>query len=166
VVVSRNTTLCSGEARVHIRNPKDFWSGLLFLMIGAWAMLLAHRYQFGSTFKMGPGYFPTVLGGMLALVGLAAMVRSLVRPGTSIEALSLRNLALILGATLLFGVLIRGAGLIVAVVAIVVVGDYASVRFRWKPTAMLAAGLAAFSALVFVQALGLPIRLVGPWLGG
>lgn len=158
--------LCCGEARVHIRNPKDFWSGLLFLATGSAAVLLARNYEFGSTFKMGPGYFPTVLGGMLALVGLAAMVRSLVRPGTPIEAMSLRGLLLVLGATLLFGVLIRGAGLLVAVVVIVVVGAYASMRFRWWTTALLATGLALFSALVFVQGLGLPIRLIGPWLGG
>ena len=86
-----------------IRNPRDFWSGVLFLLLGGAAVLLASRYPFGSTFKMGPGYFPTVLGALLALVGLVGMMRSTVRTGPALEAFHWRKLLIILGGVLLFG---------------------------------------------------------------
>jgi lysylphosphatidylglycerol synthetase-like protein (DUF2156 family) len=148
-----------------IRNPKDFWSGVIFLATGAAAVVLAREYPLGSTFKMGPGYFPTVLGALLALVGLATSLRGLWRPGTEVGRFAVRELALVLIATVLFGVLLRGAGLLAAVVILVVVSAYASQRFRWGASATLAAGMAAFCWLVFVKALGLPIPILGPWLG-
>lgn len=151
---------------MNIRNPKDFWSGLLFLVVGGAAVLLAQKYPLGSAFKMGPGYFPTVLGALLMLVGIAAMVRSLSRGGTRIEAFHWRLVMFVLGATILFGVLVRGAGLAVAVPAVVLTSAAASVHFKWHVAVMLAAGLAVLSVLLFVKGLGLPIPVVGPWLGG
>lgn len=152
--------------RVRIRDPKDFWSGLMFVVVGGGAALLARNYPIGSTLKMGPGYFPTVLGGLLALVGLAAMARSLIRPGEALEAFHWRALLMVLGATVLFGVLLRGAGLFVAVAALVLISSAASVRFRWRTVLLLALGSVVFSVLLFVKGLGLPIPLLGPWLGG
>uniref|UniRef100_UPI002FDE9823 tripartite tricarboxylate transporter TctB family protein n=1 Tax=Pelomicrobium sp. TaxID=2815319 RepID=UPI002FDE9823 len=67
---------------------------------------------------------------------------------------------------LLFGALVRGAGLVPATAVLVLVSAYASVYFRWFPSLALAAGLTLFCALVFVYALGLPLPLLGPWLGG
>ena len=149
-----------------IRNPKDFWSGLLFLGVGGAVVLLARDYQLGSALKMGPGYFPTALGSLLALVGLLAVLRSFIRPGTAIEPFHWRLLLMVLGATLLFGVLVRNAGLIVAVAVLVLLAATASVYFRWYTAIALATGLIIFSVVVFVKALGLPIPLIGPWFGG
>ena len=148
-----------------IRNPKDFWSGILFLGIGSTAILLAQKYPLGTALKMGPGYFPTALGGLLALVGLIAIARSFIRPGTALEPFHWRLVLMVTGATVLFGVLLRGAGLAVAVLVLVLVTAAASVYFRWRTALILAAGLAVFTALLFVKALGLPIPLFGPWLG-
>jgi hypothetical protein len=148
-----------------IRNPKDFWTGTIFMVIGGAAVMLGRDYPFGTTFKMGPGYFPTVLGALLALVGLITVLRSLLRPGTAVGALAYREIFLVLTATLLFGVLLRGAGLIVAVLLLVMVSAYASRYFRWGTAVALAAGMAAFCVLVFVKALGLPIPMLGPWFG-
>ena len=72
---------------------------------------------------------------------------------------------MVTGATVLFGVLLRGAGLAVAVPVLVLVTAAASVYFRWRTAFILAAGLAVFTALLFVKALGLPIPVFGPWLG-
>ena len=152
--------------RVPIRHPKDFWSGLLFLGVGTAVVLLARNYQLGTGLKMGPGYFPTVLGALLALVGLVAVARSLIRPGTAIEPFHWKLLVVILGATLLFGVLIRNAGLIAAVTVLVLTSATASVYFRWHTAIALTAALVLFSVVVFVKALGLPMPLIGPWLGG
>lgn len=149
-----------------IRNPKDFWSGLLFLAIGSAAVLLARNYQLGSALKMGPGYFPTALGGLLALVGLVAIVRSFLRPGTSVDQFHWRPMLIVLGATLLFGVLVRNAGLIAAVAVLVLMGASASVYFKWRAAIALTVGLVIFSVVIFVKALGLPMPLIGPWLGG
>jgi hypothetical protein len=72
---------------------------------------------------------------------------------------------LVLTATVLFGLLLRGAGLIVAVVILVLMGAYASRYFRWATAVALSTGMAAFCVLVFVKALGLPIPMLGPWFG-
>jgi putative tricarboxylic transport membrane protein len=151
---------------VTIRNPKDFWSGLLFLAVGGAAVLLAQKYPLGTAFKMGPGYFPTALGALLALVGLLAVVRSFIRPGTALEPFHWRLLLIVTGSTVLFGLLVRGAGSSVAVPVMVLATAAASVYFRWRTALILAAGLTVLSALLFVKGLGLPIPLIGPWFGG
>ena len=92
-----------------IRNPKDFWSGLLFLGVGGAVVLLARNYQLGTALRMGPGYFPTALGSLLAVVGVVAVARSFIRPGMAIEPFPWRLLLIVLGATLLCGVLVRNA---------------------------------------------------------
>jgi len=148
-----------------IPNPKDFWTGVIFMVVGGAAVVLARDYPFGTTFKMGPGYFPTVLGALLALVGLITVLRGLLRSGTEVGAMAYREMFLVLMATLLFGLLLRGAGLIVAVVLLVVVAAYASRFFRWKSAVTLGVGMAAFCVVVFIKALGLPIPMLGPWLG-
>jgi putative tricarboxylic transport membrane protein len=149
-----------------IRNPKDFWSGVLFLAIGAAAVVLARAYPMGSALKMGPAYFPTVLGALLALIGVITIARGLLRPGEAIGRLAWREIMLTLVSTVLFGVLVRGAGLLAAIGVLVLVSAYASIKFRWLHALGLAAAAGAFCALLFVKALGLPIRIIGPWLGG
>lgn len=148
-----------------IRNPKDFWTGVIFLAIGGAAVVLARDYPFGTTFKMGPGYFPAVLGTLLAIVGLIAALRGLMRTGTAVGVFAYREIALVLVATLLFGLLLRGAGLIVAVLVLVMVGAYASRFFRWGTAVALGAGMAAFCVVVFIKALGMTVPMLGPWFG-
>lgn len=146
-----------------IRNPKDFWAGLIYLAVGLAALLIARDYEMGSALRMGPAYFPTVLGGLLALIGAAAVGRALLVPGEAIGRLALKGTALVCGATILFAVLVRGAGLVVAIAVLVLVSSIASIRFRWGSAALLAVGLAVFCVLVFVQGLGVPLPVVGSW---
>ncbi|RJG03727.1 tripartite tricarboxylate transporter TctB family protein [Noviherbaspirillum sedimenti] len=148
-----------------IRHPKDFWTGVIFLALGLAAMIIGRDYPMGTAGRMGPAYFPTVLGGLLALVGAAAVGRSFFRSGEAVEKFAVKQLLLILAAVLLFGFLIRGAGLVVAVMTTVAVSAFAYQRFRPVPVLLLAGGLVAFSVLVFVKLLGLPIAIVGPWFG-
>jgi hypothetical protein len=150
---------------LHIRNPKDFWTGAIFMATGGAAVVLGRDYPFGTAFKMGPGYFPTVLGALLTIVGLFTVLRGLLRPGTAVGALAYRELFLVLTATVLFGALLRNAGLIVAVTLLVLGSAYASRYFRWGTAVALGAGMAAFCVLVFVKALGMPIPVLGPWFG-
>lgn len=119
----------------------------------------------GTAGRMGPAYFPTVLGGLLTLIGAIAVVRSLLRPGEAVSKFYIKELVIILSAVLLFGFLMRGAGLVPAVLVIIMLSAYASPKFRLGQAALLAGGLAIFAVVVFVKLLGLPMPIFGPWFG-
>lgn len=149
-----------------IRAPKDFWSGLLFLAFGIAAFVVARNYPMGTATRMGPSYFPTVLGALLALIGLVVLVRSFVVRGEPIAGFAWRPLAYVTVSTVLFGVLVRSGGLVLSLVILVLLSAWASRNFTWRAAVALAVGLTVFSALVFVKALGLPMSILGVWLGG
>jgi hypothetical protein len=148
-----------------IRHPKDFWTGIIFLTIGMAAIIIGLDYQMGSAGRMGPAYFPSVLGGLLTLIGAIGVIRSLLRPGEPIGKFHIREILLVLVAVLLFGLLMRNAGLVPAVLVLVLMSAYASPKFTWGPSLLLAIGLAVFAVVVFVKLLGLPMPILGPWLG-
>ena len=150
-----------------IRNPKDFWTGVIYSVLGASAVFLAWEYGMGSATRMGPGYFPSVLGGLLVVFGAVAIVRSFLVPGTPIGGFAWKAIILVIGGTLLFGFLIRTAGLPIAMVVLVLLSAAASAKFafEWRATAGLVA-LVVFCALVFVKGLGVPMPLLGSWFGG
>jgi putative tricarboxylic transport membrane protein len=150
-----------------IKNPKDFWTGVLYVAFGGAAFWIARDYGMGTASRMGPGYFPTVLSALLMVFGIIAIVRSLLVPGEAIGKLAYKSAALILAATVLFGFLLPRAGLIVALLVLVLVSASASEKFSfdWKAVGGLIA-LIAFCALVFVKGLGVPMPLFGSWFGG
>lgn len=147
-----------------IKHPKDFWTGIIFLAFGLAAVFIGRDYEMGSAGRMGPAYFPTVLGGLLAVVGGMAVFRSFKRKGAAIEKFHLKNLFIVLAAVLLFGLLMRGAGLGPAAFVLVLLSAYASPQFKWPEALLLALGLTGFAVLVFVKLLGLPLQVFGPWL--
>jgi hypothetical protein len=151
---------------IAVPNPRDFWSGVIFGGTGLAAVVLGRDYSMGTATKMGPGYFPTVLGVLLALIGLVIVVRAFLTRGEPIRGIAIRALVLVLGATIVFGLLLRGAGMVIALVVLVLVSAAASRLVLWRPAVVLAVGLAAFSTLVFAKLLGLPIPVVGRWFGG
>jgi hypothetical protein len=141
-----------------IRN-RDFWAGLMLIAVGAAAMWLARSYQFGTLLRMGPGYFPTVLGAVLILFGVYLSVKSLrtrdkIEGGWSIRALVVLPLSLVL-----FGLLVDRAGFVPALAVLIFAAAAASPAFRFGEVALLALGLTAASAAVFVWGLGLPYPL-------
>jgi hypothetical protein len=107
-----------------------------------------------------------LLSGMLTLAGIAITVRSFVIEGDPVKQFTLKGLLFVVGASILFGVFIRELGLAVSVFAVVLISAAASVHFRIATALALAVGLSLFCILLFVTALGLPIPLLGPWLGG
>lgn len=150
-----------------MRNPRDFWAGLLYLALGLGVVVWGRQYAMGSSARMGPGYFPTVLGAVLALLGAVSVGRSLVRTGEPIVAWAWRPAALVLGGTVVFGLLLDVAGLLIALPAMIVTGAMASRHTRLDGVSVLALiGIVVFCALVFVTGLGLPMPLVGSWLRG
>lgn len=148
-----------------IRNPKDFWSGAIFIGFGLMAVLIGRDYSMGTAGRMGPGYFPTILGSLLAIVGAIAIIRSLLKYGEAISRINPQGLALVLGATVLFGILIRGVGLPAAIIVMVMVSGFASIKFKARPFLIVAIGMALFCSLVFVKGLGLPMPIIGSWIG-
>ncbi|WP_137173962.1 tripartite tricarboxylate transporter TctB family protein [Massilia sp. HP4] len=149
-----------------IRHPKDFWSGIVFLFFGLSAIVIGQDYEMGTAGRMGPAYFPSVLGGLLALVGAASLIRSFFRQGEPIGRLYWRELALVLAAVLLFGFLVRDAGLIPATLVLIMISSYAGQKFNLAKSIALAIGAALFAVGLFVKLLGLPMPMFGPWFGG
>jgi hypothetical protein len=114
---------------------------------------------------MGPAYFPTILGGLLAIIGLIAIVRSIFSTGDALEKFAYKEIALVMVSVMIFGGIVRGAGLVPAVILLVMISAFASTKFRLLPSVFLAVGMAVFSVAVFIKALGLPIPMIGPWFG-
>jgi putative tricarboxylic transport membrane protein len=144
---------------MNIRAPKDFWSGIMFIAFAAVAMLTARGYSLGSAGRMGPGYFPMMLGGALGILGLVLVARSLVIEGETIGRLRPMPLLVIALGVCLFGLAIERLGLLVALIAATAVTAFASRESRPLEVAALALVLGVFSVAVFVLALRLPLPL-------
>src|SRR3712207_6415891 len=114
--MARQRLLKTSVMPVDTARSKDFWAGLMLIGIGAASVFLARDYAFGTSLRMGPGYFPTVLGAVLVVFGLVLVVRS-VRAAEAIEGgWSMRALVLVPLSLILFGALIDRAGFIPAMV--------------------------------------------------
>lgn len=148
-----------------VRNPTDFWSGLVFLAIGTTFLVIGQRYQFGTPLRMGPSFFPIVLSSLLLLLGSITLIRSFIQPGEAISRFAIKGMLVIVAGAVAFGVLAREAGIVPAVLAMTVITAYGSVKFKWKTAIIMAICLAAFCSLVFVYALGLPMPYFGEWFG-
>jgi hypothetical protein len=144
---------------MNIRAPKDFWSGIMFVGFAAVALLAARGYSLGSPGRMGPGYFPMLLGAVLGGLGLILIVRSFLTGGEGLTRLHLLPLSIIALGVCLFGVFIERLGLVISLIVVTMVTALASRESRPVEFAALALALAAFSAGVFVYALRLPLPL-------
>jgi hypothetical protein len=139
---------------------KEFWGGLMLIAIGTAAIILARDYPYGTALRMGPGYFPTLLGGILVLFGLHLTVQGL-RAGETIEGnWSFRALIVVPLSLVLFGVLMDRAGFIPALAVLIFGSAAASTEFRFVEVALLTVVLTAFSVAVFIFGLGLPYPLL------
>ena len=148
-----------------IRSPKDFWAGIMFLAIGLGTLCIGRDYAMGTAGRMGPGFFPSMLGWLLAAIGAITLIGACTTRGAPLEPLAWKHMFLVLSGVLLFGFLVRGAGLALAVPLLILTSALASAKFRWQPTIALAIGATVFCVLLFVKALGLPLPVVGPWFG-
>lgn len=149
-----------------IRNEKDFWIGVVYVAFGSAAIIVSRNYGMGTALKMGPSYFPTILGGFLIVIGVISLIRSFIKPGRPFGAFAFKGLLLITVSIILFGFIVRGAGLVIALPLLVIISSCASIRFRWKYSLVLAVGLTIFCILVFLKGLGVPLPILGAWFGG
>ena len=139
-----------------IRSSRNVWAGLLFAGFGAAGLVFGRRYEVGSAFQMGPGYFPLLIGWALVLIGGWMAMMGFVAHGEPMQKVVLRPLLLVLGSVVIFALVVRPAGLFVATVVMIVVAGAGGWDFRPREIAVLALFLAAGSVVVFVWGLGLP----------
>jgi hypothetical protein len=144
---------------------KDLLAGLIFVAFGLAFAVTAWSYQLGTALRMGPGYFPLVLGGILVLLGALIIVEGLIAgEGEAIGPIAGRGLVLLTAAVLFFGFTVRGLGLAPSLFATVLLAAFSSHRTTVVSALAMAFGLTGFCILVFVEALGMPVPLLGPWL--
>jgi Tripartite tricarboxylate transporter TctB family len=145
---------------IRLRDNKDFWSGLMLIGAGAAALIIGLEYRLGSALRMGPGYFPSVLGGILILLGFLVLAKGL-KSGDRIEGRwSLRALILVPMSLVLFGLLMEYAGFVPALLVLIVGSGAAGEDFKVGETLILAIVLTLCAVAVFVWGLGLPFPLV------
>jgi Tripartite tricarboxylate transporter TctB family len=143
----------------------DAAAGLLFIGFGLLFGVQALGLELGTAFRMGPGYFPLVLAGVLILLGLAIVASAIHdRGGDGIGTLAWRGVLFILTAPIFFGLTVRGLGFVPAIFLTTLIAALASLKMRLHWALLLAAGVTVFATLVFSYGLGLPFRRFGPWL--
>lgn len=151
---------------MNIKSQKDFFSGLMFIIVGAAFAIGAHSYSMGEGARMGPGYFPRLLGIVLALVGAFVLFKALTvatSDGDKIGSFAWKPMFCIIGANVLFGICIGGLpsikfpalGLIVGIYALTFVASLAAEQYKVKEVFILATFLAVLSYVAFVVLLKL-----------
>lgn len=149
-----------------IRNPKDVLSGLLFIVIAAIFAWQGFELPMGTAVRMGPGYFPMLLSGLLALIGVIVTINGLRFDGEAPGGVAWRAFFILIGIVLFFGFSVRPLGFLPAIAILVFVSAMASRKFHLATAIISALVITLFSWLVFIKGLGLPLQVVGPWLGG
>jgi hypothetical protein len=153
---------------MRIRHPRDFLTGVMFLIFGSAAMVLSKELTIGSAAKMGPGYFPFALGAFLAILGGVILLRSVLwATGTHAwPALQIKPLVLVLSSVIFFSLLLRPLGLLISTVVLVVVCSRASHEFRWMEALLNAAVLIIIVLVVFVYFLEFQVPIWPSFLAG
>lgn len=145
-----------------IKSQKDFWSGLMFIVVGGGFAIGALNYSFGSSARPGPGYFPFGLGVLLAILGAMILFEALTietDDGEPIGAFAFKPLLIILAAVAGFGFLLPRLGLVITLPLLVLVSAYASDEHTWIGSIINATVIVTMSYLIFVLGLKLTIPL-------
>ncbi|HSR11260.1 MAG TPA: tripartite tricarboxylate transporter TctB family protein [Thermodesulfobacteriota bacterium] len=143
-----------------LRSNKDFWAGLMFLVFGGVAAFVARDYPFGKLLRMGSGFFPTLLGCILMVFGIYIMLKGLRVKEKIAGRWSLRALVLLPLMLVLFGALMKYAGFIPALAALVMGSAAAGREFRWGEVLLFTAFMTALSVFIFIFGLVLPYPLI------
>lgn len=142
-----------------IKGASDFYAGLMFVAFGLLALYLSRDFPMGTASRMGPGYFPTILGVVICALGGGVMLRGFLVRGDSPRNFALVQAALVLAAIALFAWTVESLGIVVAVTAVVVVSSLASGTSRWYEVLMLALLMVALAVGLFTYGLDLPFKI-------
>lgn len=150
------------ETGMRIKNQRDFWAGVMFLVVGIGFTWGSTSYSFGSSARPGPGYFPFGLGILLAVLGCIELFKALtieIEGGNPIGAVPWRPLLIIVGVIAFFGYALPHLGMFIALPLLVIVSSMAGDEFKWRDAILNAIVLTVFSWLIFSKGLGLVIPL-------
>jgi hypothetical protein len=145
-----------------IRHPKDFFAGLIFIAFGLAAIIIGSNYALGSAARMGPGYFPRILGILLLVLGAALSLRALKIKGGPLPRWHWKPMLVVLGSVVAFGVLVNYIGLVLATIGLVFGSSAASHEFRPKEALLSGVLLAMLAVGVFIFGLNLQLP-TWPW---
>jgi Tripartite tricarboxylate transporter TctB family len=147
---------------VRVKSPQDIGAAIVFIVIGLAGLYLGKNLTFGTASQMGPGFFPTWLNFLIIAIGVGVGVKALAVEGPPIERFQLRPILFIVAAIVIFGFLIQAVGLALSAVLMTFFAAYARRDVKVTETILLAAGLAVFSVILFIYALG---QAVPAWWG-
>ena len=142
---------------IRITNPKDFWAGVLFVALGVGTIVIGSRYALGTAARMGPGYFPRILGILLIALGGIIALRATRTEGPPLPQFHWRPVVVVLGSVVLFGAIVRWVGVALSTVILIVAASAASREFRPRESLVAGVLLAALAVGVFV--IGLKLQL-------
>ena len=145
-----------------IKSQRDFWSGLMFLLVGAGFAMGATNYSMGSSARPGAGYFPLILSVILTILGAIVLFESLTietEDGEPIGSIAWRPLIVIVLAITVFAILLPRAGMFITIPILIIIVSFAGDEFGWIGVLISSVVLTAFSWLIFIKGLGLTIPL-------
>jgi len=151
---------------MRIRNHRDFWSGVLFIATGLLFMVLSRQYNLGTAAKMGPGYFPTILGGLMAALGVLIMLPAFSSKGPQVrvDKMDFKSIVLILVAVAVYAATLPKLGFIVSLFLLIMISSWASHEFKLMTSLLSSVVLLVFSWLVFVKGLELQFPFLPTFL--
>jgi len=153
---------------MRIKSERDFWSGLMFLVIGIGFAWGATNYSFGNSARPGPGYFPFGLGILLALLGAMVLFKALTietEDGEKVGSFAWKPLIVILVSVGIFGAILPRLGMLISLPLLVAISSWASDEFSWKATVINAMVLTVMSWVIFVKGLSLTIPVLPTFIG-
>ena len=152
---------------IRIKSQQDFWSGIMFVLVGVGFALGATKYSMGTAARMGPGYFPFWLGVCLALLGayVALAATSKKAEKTQVEKFDWGVVLILLGSVALCGLLMDYLGVYISVFLLVFLSSFASHVFNWKVAALTGIALVVFVWAAFIEGLGLIFPLWPSFIG-
>jgi hypothetical protein len=148
-----------------VRNKRDFLAGLLLVFFGSGALFVARNYRIGTTFRMGPGYFPIVLASLLIVIGISVAIISFRSNEVRMPKVAWRPLIIVSAAIVLFGLIINSAGLALSTFAMVIASRVARPGYPWIETVILGVALSALCAGIFYYGLHIQMPLLPIWWG-
>lgn len=140
---------------------KDFIGGVILLIFGSWCAIYAQRYDFGAVARMGPGFFPIILGVLIAFIGLILILVSLRIQGAKLPKIEYSSLGYVLLGIVLFALTISTAGLIVATIITVLVSSLPDKNISWRNRILLCIGVTFIVSVLFKELLKVSVPYIG-----
>jgi hypothetical protein len=147
-----------------VKNPKDFYAGVFLLCVVAVYVLGLFDLRIGSLSRPGPGYFPLILTALLFIFSVAILINGFRTKGEPIGAIPWRAIFFITAPVVFFGATVKGLGFVPSLALTAIFTCMGSTQWTWRSALITSAILVAFSYIVFIWGLGLPVALCGSWL--